>query len=161
MIAGYCSPSLAWRIACLVVLCCSWEAVLSFGNHALFKGTASARGTTARSSTAATTAAATVRPSRGARGHAGRGLDAHPRRHSWAYGREMLGSSRVMGATAGESAESGGDEDAGQGNGVTTGFDNSLVLERPIDRVVLPEGRGLRVHCMSDLHTDVKGNMAW
>lgn len=155
MIAGYFSPSLAWCTACLVLLCCSWEAVLSFGNHALFKGTATARSANAKSSTAA----GTVRPSRGARWRADQGLHAHPSKRSWTYDRETLGSGLTKAAAAG--GGSGVNADAGQGNGTTTGFDNSLVLERPIEKVVLPEGRGLRVHCMSDLHTDIKGNMAW
>lgn len=37
----------------------------------------------------------------------------------------------------------------------------ALVLPRPIARVVLPPNRGLRVHSMSDLHTDYTANAAW
>ncbi|CAM9213644.1 unnamed protein product [Ectocarpus fasciculatus] len=37
----------------------------------------------------------------------------------------------------------------------------ALVLSRRIDEVVLPPGRGLRVHSLSDLHTDSKDNLAW
>ncbi len=36
-----------------------------------------------------------------------------------------------------------------------------LVLPRPIVEVVLPRNRGLRVHSMSDLHTDSAANAAW
>ncbi|CAN0426697.1 unnamed protein product [Pylaiella littoralis] len=36
-----------------------------------------------------------------------------------------------------------------------------LELSRPIAEVVLPPERGLRVHSMSDLHTDSKHNAAW
>lgn len=36
-----------------------------------------------------------------------------------------------------------------------------LTLERPMDSVRLAEGRGLRLHCLSDLHTDYKRNMEW
>lgn len=36
-----------------------------------------------------------------------------------------------------------------------------LTLERPMDSVRLAGGRGLRLHCLSDLHTDYKRNMEW
>lgn len=38
---------------------------------------------------------------------------------------------------------------------------DEFIMQRPIDRVVLDKGRGLRVHCLSDLHTDYKSNLAW
>ena len=38
---------------------------------------------------------------------------------------------------------------------------SSFIIHRPIDRIILDEGRGLRVHCLSDLHTDYKSNLAW
>lgn len=37
----------------------------------------------------------------------------------------------------------------------------ALELSRPIAEKSLPPGRGLRVHSMSDLHTDSKDNAAW
>ena len=143
-------------MAWLVFLCCSWQAVLSFGNNALrFKGTAGITTAAARSRKDAAAAAA-VRHSR-VRVHADQGSHVYPRRRGWAYDREAWVSDLAGAARAGKGAVSGGDAGA---KGVT-GFDNSLVMERPIERVVLPAGRGLRVHCMSDLHTDVKDNMAW
>lgn len=38
---------------------------------------------------------------------------------------------------------------------------DKLRLKRPMETVRLPEGRGLRLHCLSDLHTDYKANMEW
>lgn len=164
MVTGGCSPSLAWCVAWVVFLCSSWQAALSFGNNALFKGTAGITTTAAARSTkdAATAAAAVRRHSRECL-HAEQGSHAYPRRRGWAYDREAVGSDLSGPPRAGKGAGSdgGGEDDAGAKRGVKTGFDNSLLMERPIERVVLPEGRGLRVHCMSDLHTDVKANLAW
>lgn len=36
-----------------------------------------------------------------------------------------------------------------------------LILVRQMETVKLPPGRGLRVHCLSDLHTDYRTNIAW
>ena len=157
MIAGTFSPSLAWCVAWVVFLCCSWQAVLtnSFGNNALFQGTAGIT-TAAVARSKKDAAVAAVRHSR-VRVHANQGSHVYPRRQGWAYDRETWGSSRSGAARVGKDAGSGG----GAGAKGVTGYDNSLVMERPIERVILPEGRGLRVHCMSDLHTDVKDNMAW
>lgn len=128
--------------------------MLSFGNNALFKGTDGITTAAARSRKDAATAG--VRRSR-VRVHADQGSHAYPRKRGWAYDREASGPGL---AGAGRAVE---DEGSGGGAGAkgVTGFDNSLVMERPIERVVLPEGRGLRVHCMSDLHTDVKANLEW
>lgn len=38
---------------------------------------------------------------------------------------------------------------------------DKFIIQRPIDRIVLDKSRGLRVHCLSDLHTDYKSNLAW
>lgn len=62
-------------------------------------------------------------------------------------------SSGSLEAAVGEGSIEGGTK---QGGGL-----EKLLLERPVDRVRLPPGRGLRVHCLSDLHTDYKVNQAW
>lgn len=49
----------------------------------------------------------------------------------------------------------------GRGSGQTCSDWDKFFIHRPIDRIVLDKGRGLRVHCLSDLHTDYKSNLAW
>ncbi|CAM9237004.1 unnamed protein product [Scytosiphon promiscuus] len=61
-------------------------------------------------------------------------------------------------ARAAAGAAGDGEEEAA---GTAASAGAALVLPRPVDRVVLPAGRGLRVHSLSDLHTDSKANMAW
>lgn len=71
----------------------------------------------------------------------------------WCCGSRISGSRRCSNSSSSRASGGMHMENAG-------GLEN-LLLDRPIERVVLPQGRGLRVHCLSDLHVDYKENKAW
>lgn len=134
MIAGYRSPVVAWYVAGSLLLrwCCR---CYSFGNHALFS-------------------------SRPATLPKGIGVGCVPRRrHGRPWGsRQGPRDRRIrtpVRAVRGDVGEAAGAAAEAAGAGA------ALVLSRPIVKVVLPPKRGLRVHSMSDLHTDSMANAAW
>lgn len=158
MMARHRPQFLAWCVASLVLLCCLWQAALGFGNHASFKATGVNPGRSRRHP--ATSSQRRRRASRDDKANVSG-------RHTWHGVRQASGTRSARESTVvdqgggGQEAGTGAEAVAGAGAEAETSSFGNLVMERPIARVVLPEGRGLRVHCMSDLHTDIKGNFAW
>lgn len=181
MIAGHRTPLWAFCVTvrstvltlglALVCWSCSWRAALCFGNHALLvskpisagtgtlfgrnKGTATARAAERFVDQVAVRGAY----SRDLTDGGGRGLSMAIIKGNWPpVRRTARGLLTQAVARAAAETESGDESSVLEAQVEANG---KLVLERPIDRVVLPPGRGLRVHCLSDLHTDYKANMAW
>lgn len=139
MIAGHRSAIAAWYVAgSLLLRCCCRCYSFSFGSHALLSRT---------------TATSTKNIGVGS---------LHRRRRNgrpWSSGSPRQAPSvRRIRTSVGVVGGDGVGEVAGA---AARAAEAALVLPRPIVRVVLPEGRGLRVHSMSDLHTDSSANAAW
>lgn len=133
MIAGYRSALAAWYVAGSLLLRCCCRCY-SFGNHALFSRTATS-------------------PKNIRRSGVGQGPTAAPEGSALCEAVSVAASVRRIRTPLGAVGED--VREAAEAAGA------ALVLSRPIVRVVLPAGRGLRVHSMSDLHTDSSANAAW
>ncbi|CAM9447791.1 unnamed protein product, partial [Ectocarpus sp. 12 AP-2014] len=144
MVAGRWLTRVAWHVAWSVLLSCCW-CCHCFAIHTASRATCSPwlqHGSSSSSSSLNV----------GMTGHAPRS-----RRDRGACCCSQHGSSGVRRAR--EAVKMGVEGVPGTTASAPAGA--ALVLSRPIDEVVLPPGRGLRVHSLSDLHTDSKDNLAW
>lgn len=150
-------------LAFIVLFCYSWQRALSFQ----FSGSAyRARSNldAARSkSTASATSRCPILPIGSPARHS-YGFRAHKFPCSSKFFNDQQQICGPSGASVDGTVRNGGEgtpadrttSEIGRASGV-----NTLRLDRPMETVHLPAGRGLRVHCLSDIHADFSVNRQW
>lgn len=150
-------------LAFIVLFCYSWQRTLSFqfsGNAYRARGNLDAAGS---KSTASATSRWPIVPLRGPARYS-YGF----RAHNFACGSKFSYDQQELCGPSGASVDGtvrngrkGTPADRTTSEIGRAGGVNTLRLDRPMEIVHLPAGRGLRVHCLSDIHADVSGNRQW